>query len=147
MQDNERIIELIAQALDEPLNAQEQALVNEAIQNSLPLRVAAEGLREFDALLKRTGMAIPEEGFPARFLARLEAYEKSRTRAYPTLPSMMMVPVAASGPSVPGTFTPSAVDVAAWEDKARQAQSQNETPPLETKTELPPSDSEPKPEA
>lgn len=80
MQDNERIIELIAKSLDEPLNAQEQALVNEAMQNSLAIRVAAEGLKEFDGLLKRTGMAIPEEGFPLRVLARLEAYELRRTR-------------------------------------------------------------------
>ncbi len=81
MQDNERIIELIAKALDEPLTAQEQAEVDRAMQDSLALRVAADGLREFDALLKRTGMAIPAEGFPARVLARLDAYEKRRTRA------------------------------------------------------------------
>lgn len=80
MQDNERIIELIAKSLDEPLNAQEQTLVNEAMQHSLAIRVAAEGLKEFDGLLKRTGMAIPEEGFPLRVLARLEAYELRRTR-------------------------------------------------------------------
>ena len=80
MQDNERIIELIAKSLDESLTPQEQALVNEAMQNSLAIRVAAEGLKEFDGLLKRTGMAIPEEGFPLRVLARLEAYELRRTR-------------------------------------------------------------------
>lgn len=80
MQDDERIIELIAKALDEPLTASEQAEVDQAIQNSLALRVAADGLHEFDALLKRTGMALPDEGFPARFLLRLEAYERSRTR-------------------------------------------------------------------
>lgn len=80
MQDNDRIIELIAKGLDEPLNAQEQQQVNEAMQNSLAIRLAADGLREFDLLLKRTGMAIPEEGFPARVLARLERYEKRRTR-------------------------------------------------------------------
>jgi hypothetical protein len=81
MQDNERIIELIAKSLDEPLAASEQAEVQEAMQNSLAVRLAAEGLREFDALLRRTGMALPEEGFPARVIARLEAYEKRRTRA------------------------------------------------------------------
>jgi len=75
------IIELIAKSLDEPLSPREQAQVNEAMQSSLAIRLAAEGLREFDALLKRTGMAIPEEGFPARVLARLEAYELRRTRA------------------------------------------------------------------
>lgn len=80
MQHNEEIIELIAKALDEPLTASEQARVNAATQNSLAIRIAAEGLREFDSLLKRTGMAIPAEGFPARVLARLEAYEKRRTR-------------------------------------------------------------------
>ena len=80
MQDNERIIELIAKSLDEPLDAYEQAQVNQAVQDSLAIRLASEGLREFDSLLKRTGMAIPEEGFPARVIARLEAYEKSRTR-------------------------------------------------------------------
>lgn len=80
MQDNERIIELIAKALDEPLTAPEQAQVNQAMQESLAIRIAAEGLREFDSLLKRTGMAIPEEGFPARVLARLEAFEKRRNR-------------------------------------------------------------------
>lgn len=80
MQDNDRIIELIAKGLDEPLNSHEQAEVNQAMQNSLAIRLAAEGLREFDVLLRRTGMAIPEEGFPARVIARLEAYEKRRTR-------------------------------------------------------------------
>lgn len=81
MRDPDTIIELIAKSLDEPLSPREQAQVNEAMQNSLAIRLAAEGLREFDALLKRTGMAIPEEGFPARVLARLEAYELRRTRA------------------------------------------------------------------
>jgi len=80
MQDNDRIIELIAKALDEPLNAHEQAEVSEAMQNSLAIRIAAEGLREFDTLLKRTGMVMPAEGFPARVISRLEAYEKRRTR-------------------------------------------------------------------
>ncbi|HZQ04976.1 MAG TPA: hypothetical protein VFD70_00235 [Anaerolineae bacterium] len=79
MQD-ERIIELIAKPLDEPLTPSEQAEVNEALQKSLALRVAAEGLHEFDALLKRTGMAIPDDGFPARVLARLEIYERQRNR-------------------------------------------------------------------
>jgi hypothetical protein len=80
MQDNERIIELIAKSLDESLAPHEQAEVNVAIQNSVAVRLAAEGLREFDALLKRTGMALPEEGFPARVIARLEAHERRRTR-------------------------------------------------------------------
>lgn len=79
--DTDTIIELIAKSLDEPLSPQEQAQVNEAMQTSLAIRLAAEGLREFDALLKRTGMAIPEEGFPARVIARLEAYELRRTRS------------------------------------------------------------------
>ncbi|MCC7161301.1 MAG: hypothetical protein IT331_02315 [Anaerolineae bacterium] len=80
MQDNERIIELIAKSIDEPLTAPEQALVDAAMQNSLAIRVAADGLREFDALLKRTGMVLPDEGFPLRVLARVEAYEKHRSR-------------------------------------------------------------------
>ena len=42
MQDNDRIIELIAKALDEPLNAHEQQQGNEAMQNSLAIRIAAE---------------------------------------------------------------------------------------------------------
>lgn len=77
---DESIIELIAKSLDEPLSADERAQVNAATENSLALRLAIEGLYEFDALLKRTGMAIPEEGFPARVLLRIEAYERSRTR-------------------------------------------------------------------
>ncbi len=49
------------------------------------------------------------------------------TRAYPPAPSMALVPVAAAptAPAVPGTFTPTAVDLAAWEAKARQAQANN----------------------
>lgn len=80
MLDNERIIELIAKSIDEPLDPQEQAVVDDAMQNSLAIRVAADGLREFDALLKRTGMVLPDEGFPLRVLARLDAYEKHRSR-------------------------------------------------------------------
>lgn len=79
MQD-ERIIELIAKGLDEPLSPPEQAEVNLALQNSVALRITADGLHEFDALLKRTHMAIPSDGFPLRVLARLEAYEHSRRR-------------------------------------------------------------------
>lgn len=75
------IIELIAKGLDEPLSPAEQAQVNQAMQNSIAIRLAAEGLYEFDGLLKRTGMAIPNEGLPARVLARIEAYERRRTRA------------------------------------------------------------------
>lgn len=74
------IIELIAKSLDETLTPSEQAQVDEAVQASIALRMVADGLQEFDALLKRTGMAIPEEGFPARVIMRIEAYEKSRTR-------------------------------------------------------------------
>jgi hypothetical protein len=80
-QTSDYIIELIAKSLDESLSPAEQAQVNEAMQNSLAIRLVAEGLQEFDALLKRTGMAIPAEGFPFRVLARIEAYERSRTRA------------------------------------------------------------------
>jgi hypothetical protein len=80
MQD-ERIIELIAKSLDEPLSPGEQAEVNQAMQNSLAVRLTADSLREFDGLLKRTHMAIPTEGFPARVLARLEVYERHRARA------------------------------------------------------------------
>lgn len=79
MQD-ERIIELIAKSLDEPLTASEQTEVNYALQNSVALRLTAEGLHEFDGLLKRTHMVIPMEGFPLRVLARLEAYERQRRR-------------------------------------------------------------------
>lgn len=43
------------------------------------------------------------------------------TRAYPAAPGMTLVPVVPA-PSAPGTFMPTAVDVAAWEAKARQAQ-------------------------
>lgn len=77
---DESIIELIAKSLDEPLSPAEQAQVNTATEKSLALRLVTEGLYEFDALLKRTGMAIPDEGFPARVLLRIEAYERSRTR-------------------------------------------------------------------
>lgn len=77
---NEYLIELIAKSLDEPLLPDEQQVVEQAMQESLALRVVADSLQEFDALLKRTGMVIPEEGFPARVLLRIEAYEKSRTR-------------------------------------------------------------------
>jgi len=75
------VIELIARALDEPLTPAEQRVVDAAMQNSLAIRIAAEGLQEFDALLKRTGMAIPDEGFPLRVLLRLEARERSQNRA------------------------------------------------------------------
>lgn len=53
------------------------------------------------------------------------------TRAYPTVPTMMMTP--ALGASAPGTFTPSSVDLAAWQAKAQaqaeQAHSSEMTPP------------------
>lgn len=53
------------------------------------------------------------------------------TRAYPPPPGMALAAVAASpgSPPVPGTFTPTAVDVAAWEAKARQAQVQDASLP------------------
>lgn len=51
------------------------------------------------------------------------------TRAYPLPQGMMMTPVAAAGPSAPSTFTPSAVDMAAWEAKARETEARNATPP------------------
>lgn len=76
----EVVIELIAKSLDEPLAADEQAVVEQAMQDSPALRIVADGLMEFDSLLKRTGMAIPDEGFPARVLLRIEAYERARTR-------------------------------------------------------------------
>ncbi len=77
---NETVIELFAKALDEPLTADEQAIVTQAMQESPALRLVADGLLEFDSLLKRVGMAIPDEGFPARVLLRIEAYERARTR-------------------------------------------------------------------
>ena len=76
------------------------------------------------------------------------------TRAYPTIPGMMMTPaVAAAGTSAVATYTPSAVDVAAWEEKSRQIQKAEPTPPAAetkivdvapetSKPETPPSDSE-----
>ncbi len=77
---NEYILELIAKSLDEPLTAREQQQVEQAMRESLALQLVAQTLYEFDALLRRTGMAIPDEGFPARVLARLELYEKRRSR-------------------------------------------------------------------
>ncbi|MBI4670233.1 MAG: polymer-forming cytoskeletal protein [Chloroflexi bacterium] len=45
------------------------------------------------------------------------------TRAYPAPPTMTMLPAAAAtGANAPGTFTPSNTDIAAWEAKARAAQ-------------------------
>ncbi len=70
------------------------------------------------------------------------------TRAYPAPPTMMMTPVAAVGASsVPATYTPSAVDVAAWEQKARQANATSDATsasnlPVPT-TDAPPSESTP----
>ncbi|MCG3142423.1 MAG: hypothetical protein HDKAJFGB_03891 [Anaerolineae bacterium] len=76
----ETVIELFAKSLDEPLSADEQTIVAQAMEESPALRIVADGLLEFDALLKRVGMAIPDEGFPARVLLRIEAYERTRTR-------------------------------------------------------------------
>lgn len=79
------------------------------------------------------------------------------TRPYPPVPSMMLTPaVATAASSVPGTYTPTSVDVAAWEEKARQAQTAEPSPPAattppseilptETQSETPPNDSESKP--
>lgn len=52
------------------------------------------------------------------------------TRAYPPVPGMALATVAASpgSPAVQGTFTPTAVDTALWEEKARQAQAQGAAP-------------------
>lgn len=52
------------------------------------------------------------------------------TRVYPTPPTMMLAPAAipAAGPPPPGTYTPSAVDTAAWEARARSAQSRDVPP-------------------
>lgn len=96
---DERVIELLARSLDEPLSIAEQAEVERALANSIALRLAAEGLREFDALLKRTGMAIPAEGFPARVLARIESYERRRTRIewFVTLLLLFLAGLAAVG--------------------------------------------------
>lgn len=80
LSNTETIIELIAKSLEEPLAADEQAVVDQAMQDSPALRIVAGGLLEFDSLLKRTGMAMPDEGFPARVLLRIEAYERTRTR-------------------------------------------------------------------
>lgn len=72
------------------------------------------------------------------------------TRPYPLPPGMMMTPVTVGGPSVPGTYTPSAVDTAAWEEKARRATAEAsepkviDVPPAEMKPE-PPSDLTPPP--
>lgn len=66
------------------------------------------------------------------------------TRAYPPAPGMMMTPIAAAagaGPNVPGAYTPSAVDVAAWEDRARQAQARETSTP--SALEVPPSAASP----
>lgn len=78
---DDRIVELIAKSFDEPLTPAEQSQVDAAMQASLAIRIASQGLQEFDALLKRTGMAIPDEGFPLRVLARIDAYERRRDRS------------------------------------------------------------------
>lgn len=72
------------------------------------------------------------------------------TRAYPPAPVMMMTPAlaaAGAGSNVPGSYTPSSVDVALWEDKARQAQAREgsssaiETTPAATPAvDTPPAD-------
>lgn len=60
------------------------------------------------------------------------------TRAYPTPPGMMMVPVAAAAAGVPNTYSPSAVDTAAWEAKARAAQARDVSPTAGAASELSP---------
>ncbi|HZQ04977.1 MAG TPA: hypothetical protein VFD70_00240 [Anaerolineae bacterium] len=78
------------------------------------------------------------------------------TRVYPAPPTMVMTPAAATPNTAPGTFTPSAVDVAAWEAKARDAEARRATteqqPPTSEAqpsheerplTEQPPSDQTP----
>jgi hypothetical protein len=99
LSNTETVIELIAKSLDEPLAADEQAIVAQAMQDSPALRIVADGLLEFDSLLKRTGMAIPDEGFPARVLLRIEAYERTRTRRqwYLTLGMIFLGLLAALG--------------------------------------------------
>ncbi len=49
------------------------------------------------------------------------------TRSYPPVPGMALATVAAApnSPAAPETFTPTAVDVAAWEAKAREAQARD----------------------
>lgn len=73
------------------------------------------------------------------------------TRAYPTPPTLMMTPAIATGPSVPGSYTPSSADIAKWEDKARQVQAANppaeepkpvDATPPEPKQEIPPGGTE-----
>jgi hypothetical protein len=55
------------------------------------------------------------------------------TCAYPPPPAMTMVPIAATAAaSAPGTYTPSQVDVAAWEAKARDAQTREQATPNQT---------------
>lgn len=99
LSNTETVIELIAKSLDEPLAADEQAIVEQAMQDSPALRIVADGLLEFDSLLKRTGMAIPDEGFPARVILRIEAYERTRTRRqwYLTLGMILLGLLAALG--------------------------------------------------
>lgn len=48
------------------------------------------------------------------------------TRPYPMPTPLMLAPAAAAAaPSAPGAYTPSAVDVAVWEEKAKQAQARD----------------------
>lgn len=62
------------------------------------------------------------------------------TRPYPPTPTMSMVPVTPRpAASVPGTYTPSSVDVAAWEAKARDAQTTSDTSAAEPPPAAPPS--------
>lgn len=77
---NGHVVELIARSLDEPLSPSERARVKTHLQECITCRLASDGLYEFDALMKRTHMALPDEGFALRVLYRIDAYEKHRSR-------------------------------------------------------------------
>lgn len=83
MSENEptqHVVELVARSLDERLSPDEQKQVNAHLRVCLTCQIASDALREFDLLLKRTGLEMPEDGFALRVLARIEAYERRRTR-------------------------------------------------------------------
>lgn len=77
---NAHVVALIAKSLDELLTPSELAQVNDHLRTCVTCRIACDGLYEFDALLKRTTMAMPDEGFALRVLARIHAYETRRDR-------------------------------------------------------------------
>lgn len=74
------VVELIARSLDEPLTTAERARVAAHLRECITCRIASDGLYEFDALMKRTHMAIPDDGFALRVLTRIETYERRRSR-------------------------------------------------------------------